>query len=279
MGKKIAIIGTASNLVDAPYGDESWEIWGLNGAYQSVPRWDRWFDMHELSILKKYHLPEYFDFLAAAGDKLMMNKKYDEFPNAKVFPAPELVKKYGRYFTNTVAWLIALAIEEQPEEIGIWGVNMASDTEYGSQRPSCEYFMGLARGMGIKVTVPNDSEMLKCSWLYGIEGIPPFIAKLPDKKREIQGNQNEVFNQIDSYQGRINYINGYVAGADEVVVYLKEKFPQIMEDAAKYLSDKNQSLKNESDAIQTKVKELLSQKHYLDGAMALLQYFNLNWGR
>lgn len=279
MVKKIAIIGTASNLVDAPYSDESWEIWGLNGAYQSVPRYTRWFDMHDLSILKKYHLPEYFDFLRATGDKLMMNKKYDELPEAKVFPAVELVKKYGRYFTNTVAWLIALAMEEGADEIGIWGVNMASDTEYGSQRPSCEYFIGLARGRGIKVTVPDDSEMLKCSWLYGIEGVPAIIAKLPDKKREIQGNQSEIFNQIDNLQGRVNYINGYVEGADSMVIALKDKHPEILEDAAKYLSEKQESLKKESDAIQSKVKELLSQKHYLDGAMALLQYFNLNWGR
>ena len=139
MSKKIAIIGTTTSLQDAPYNDESWEIWGLNGAYMAVPRWTRWFDMHDMSILKQHHQPAYFDFLDKAGDKLMLNKKYDECPDARVFPYQELVEKYGRYFTNTVSWLIALALEEEDvEEIGIWGVNMAQDTEYAQQRPSCE---------------------------------------------------------------------------------------------------------------------------------------------
>ena len=45
---------------------------------------------------------------------------------------------------------------------------MAVDTEYYWQRPSCEYFIGLARGMGITVYLPDDCDLLKTRFLYAI---------------------------------------------------------------------------------------------------------------
>ena len=40
---KCAIVGFASSSRDqAPYKDESCDIWSLNHAYNHVPRWDAW---------------------------------------------------------------------------------------------------------------------------------------------------------------------------------------------------------------------------------------------
>ena len=41
------------------------------------------------------------------------------------------------YGTNTVTYMILLAIAEGATHIGVWGVDMAVDTEYHYQRP-CE---------------------------------------------------------------------------------------------------------------------------------------------
>lgn len=38
---------------------------------------------------------------------------------------------------------------------------MAADDEYGYQRPNCEYLIGLARGRGIKVVIPDESPLCK----------------------------------------------------------------------------------------------------------------------
>jgi hypothetical protein len=65
--------------------------------------------------------------------------------------------------------MIAMAVMEGYEEIGVYGVDMAQNTEYDHQRPSCEYFLGFARGRGIKVTLPKTSDLLQCRWLYGFE--------------------------------------------------------------------------------------------------------------
>lgn len=273
MGKKIAIVGTTASLVDAPYDDESWEIWGLNGAYKAMKRWDMWFDLHDLDVLKKIHQPEYFPFLANAGNKLMLNAKTDEFPDAGVFPYQELASNYRKYFTNTVSWLIAYAMEQEDiEEIGIWGVNMAQDTEYGKQRPSCEYFLGLAEGRGIKVTIPESSEILKASHLYGVEPIPAIMAKVPDKLREMKISQTDVLKELEEKKGELNFINGYLQGVLKSNDYdTKKKY----DDAKPMIIAEKQ---NRASQLNNEISEYYDKKAYWQGAMDLMQYYVVNWG-
>jgi len=277
---KIAIVGTTSSLQDAPYKDESWEMWGLNGAYTAMPRWDKWFDMHNMEVLKKHHQPAYFDFLKAAGNKLTLNQKYEDYPDARVFPYQALVEKNGRYFSNTVAWLIALAIEQEPEEIGIWGVNMAQDTEYAHQRPCCEYFLGMARGLGIKVTMPEASELLKTSHLYGVEPVPDFIAKLPDKERELRSFYNEACNDLEIKTGNINFVNGYIQAQNEFMTFLEDKVKgkNVRETINGYKVAKDDSMKKEALQLNDQIIGLKTKKAQYQGALDLHQYYKTNWG-
>jgi hypothetical protein len=277
---KIAIVGTTASLMDAPYKDESWEIWGLNGAYSAMPRWDKWFDMHSLQVLKDNHKPAYFDFLAKAGNKLTLNAEYEEYPDARVFPYKELVEKHGRYFSNTIAWLIALAIEQEPEEIGIWGVNMAQDTEYAHQRPCCEYFLGMAKGVGIKVTVPKGSELLKSTHLYGVEDLPDVFAKLPDKEREIRAFYNEASHELDVKIGNLNSINGYIQGQNEFAGFVdgKIKGENIIESINGYKAGKMNEMQQEALQINSEITHLKTKKAQYQGALDYHQYFKTNWG-
>lgn len=171
--KKIAIVGKApSSLSLVPYADESWQIWTLSDLVicKQVPRFDVHFELHELDQLRAPARKPYLDWLAAVADKpIFVCEATPEIPHGEAYPKDEIVAKYGRYFTNTVSWMLALAIETQPAEIGIWGVDMACNDEYGHQRPSCEYFLGLAAGAGIKVHVPPQSDLLKTAGLYGFD--------------------------------------------------------------------------------------------------------------
>jgi hypothetical protein len=278
MGKKIAIVGTTISLKDAPYNDPSWEIWGLNGAYQAMPRWDRWFDMHDMDIIKKYHQPQYFDFLKLAGSKLTLNHKSEEYPEARIFPWQDLVAKYGDYFTNTVSWLIALAIDEMPDEIGLWGINMAQESEYGIQRPSCEFFLGIAQGKGIKITIPDSSELLKAPFLYGYQKVPAWIAKLPDKKREIEANFNKVGRDIDSCRGQKSFIHGYVQGTNDLMDFCKKELKE--EDNTKvfeWVKAKHSEIKLKAEDLDLEANDLLHQQSYWKGACELMNYHHKNW--
>ena len=77
-----------------------------------------------------------------------MQKAWKEVPTSMVYPLDAMLKKFGDYFTNSISWMLALAIHEGFEEIHVYGVDMAVDTEYHHQRPSCEYFLGLAKRDG-----------------------------------------------------------------------------------------------------------------------------------
>lgn len=171
MSKKIAIVGTAPSSVNlAPYGDESWEIWSLGSNIHNIPRFTRWFELHHQKVLEACQAwPQLFDKLKFAGDKLVIGHPNELLPEAKLLPVQELRNAFGNYFTSSIAWMLAMAIYEKPDMIGLFGVDMIGDGEYSHQRACCEYFLGMARGMGIKVVIPDESPLLRADRMYGIE--------------------------------------------------------------------------------------------------------------
>lgn len=279
MGKKIAIIGTTASMLDAPYNDSEWEIWGLNGAYTAIPRFDRWFDMHDLDIIKEAHEPKYIDFLTQCDDKLMLNKSYKELPKAKVFPYDKLIENNRRYFSNTVAWLIAYAIEQKPDAIGIWGINMATDTEYTHQRPCCEYYLGVAEGKGIEVIIPDTSELLKYNRLYGIDPLNPIMVKLPDKEREIRSSHNALLKQISDCEGTVHNINGYMQGVrDTIDTVLKDAQNNKLKKTLHELEvEKSKVTKEAATKINQEIIALDKRKINLEGALNYNEYLKLIW--
>lgn len=182
--EKVAIVGCATSKNLAPYKDETWEKWGVNNLFLSMPdvKWDKWFEIHPLSVDKNGNwqrrwgdqfrgqkINDYIIKLAQLPCPVLMQKEWAEIPNSIKYPLAEILSKYGKYFTNSISYQIALAIHLGAKEIGLWGVDMAVNTEYHHQRPSCEYFIGIARGQGIKVTIPAEADLCKTLFLYGYE--------------------------------------------------------------------------------------------------------------
>jgi hypothetical protein len=172
---KVAIVGAVNHRILAPYDDPEFEIWGINDMFQygDIKRWDRWFQIHDLNYYQTrpggITIEETLQLYAKWGCPVYMYEKYPAVPNSIRFPYEKLIDEFGRYFNNTISWLIAFAIMEGFKEIHVYGVDMAVNSEYAIQRPSCEYFLGIATGRGIKVHVPEESELLKTKFLYGYE--------------------------------------------------------------------------------------------------------------
>jgi len=112
------------------------------------------------------------------------------FPDAKVFDYQRHLAKFGNYFTSSISWMLAEAIEENPDEIGIFGISMSSTSEYSHQKPGCAYLIGWARALGIKVTIQEGSELLLAPYIYGLEEPPKFLESLMKKKEEIVAKKN-----------------------------------------------------------------------------------------
>lgn len=214
---KIAIVGFADSKDEAPFDDPSWEIWGVNDLYAHVKRVDRSFELHDTGGLVEAgrRNPAYLQWLKEGKTPVYSFNPNPEFPSMIPFPFDRVTQAFGDYFTNSIAWMTALAglvlTEERdgalyPREgakLGMWGVDMAHETEYGAQRPSCEYYIGVLRGIGVDVFIPTTSDLLKAGSLYGISTTSPMRIKLEKRITTLNKQLNELNNQRSQLQVQI----------------------------------------------------------------------------
>lgn len=236
--RKIAIIGTAPSSVNlAPYNDPTWEIWALK--VWNAPRWDVFFEIHEATEGERRWPKEYVEFLRKehrAGDgglkPLMTQGKVEHWPNSKPYPLEAAIKRFGSYFTNQVSYMLALAIMQHGadvkgtksviDQIGLWGVDMAQHgidgrSEYAHQRPSCEYFMGVAVGAGIPVYVPPQSDLLKTRKLYAFER-DDFADKCKARSKELQTRLQQERQKAELAQRNADHL----AGAQDNMTWVQQ---------------------------------------------------------
>lgn len=190
MSLKVAIVGTCpSSRMLAPYDDESWEIWTCSPDNAGkLPRVNRWFEIHgDLGWENRQEWEiKFIDWLNNQDFKLYVQLTHLFREDAIQFPYEELVNEFGTYwFTSTFAWMMALAIKEGAAEIGIFGADMAANTEYGFQRPGMRRFIEFAEDRKIKVIAPMESDILQPPPLYGYSVSTPMGKKLAIREREI----------------------------------------------------------------------------------------------
>lgn len=200
--RKIAILGTSQTSVhDAPYDDASWKIWNMSANWQYRKRLDLFFEIHPPEVLKAANCPQqYMEYLKSISKTLVVGTPSDEWPEAQLYPIHQIMAKYGDYFTCTFAYMMAMAIHLHEEallddglgigEIGLWGVDMAVGEEYSHQKPCAEYWIGLARGKGIKVTIAPQSPICRSNAMYGFDN-PKMAREFTERLFEIRKNIKE----------------------------------------------------------------------------------------
>jgi hypothetical protein len=170
---KVALIGWGKTKNLAPFNDNNFEIWGLNDLYEVIPRWDRWFEIHKRCEIDNYltrtNKKNYIEGLNSLNCPIYMQDKYKDISCSLPYPLQRMINKYGYYFTSTMAYMLALAIDEGFKEIHLYGIDCETNQEYAEQRACIERLIGYAEGKGIKVYIPNESPLLKHWCLYGYE--------------------------------------------------------------------------------------------------------------
>lgn len=167
---RVAIIGAGQTRNQAPWDDETWCFLAINEIRQK--KYHRHMELHpravqserDLAFLRQCDAPCYVLDIAEWGGLI---------PHPVQFPlAWALEQTRGRrYLTCTFAYQILLAIAEGFTEIGLWGVDLALGTlrERLVEAPCVEYWVGVAEGRGIKVTVPESSTLCRQPYLYGYD--------------------------------------------------------------------------------------------------------------
>lgn len=223
-GKRVALVGFAESWKDAPFNDTGVEVWGLNELWKYVPRWDRWFELHDADTLgvTKRDLTEgevkrHLEWLHAqpAGKPIYMQPQFCDgrFPGAVPLPLESLIAQFGKYFTSTIGYMIAMAIRDGYTWIGLYGIDLASDVEYRHQRANAEYLVGMARGMGIEVVISPSSAICKGGHLYGYErpvSDGPVLGAVKTHQAGLRKKHEETLATLNTLDGAIQECENFI---------------------------------------------------------------------
>lgn len=215
---KIALLGSApSSRMEAPFNDPGWEIWSCSPANMDLPRSDFFFEIHAIdttmqeSIYKTQHPGQkmsYVDF-CKQHPAIYMQEKRPEYPGSIEYPKDEMFKKFGPYFwTSSLSYMLALAIDKKPEAVGLWGVDMSASEEYSHQRPGCQYFIQEAERAGINIVVPYGSDILFPHPPYGYREASHMWSKMNTRWKELAGKRAALASQMARLQTEIATYDG-----------------------------------------------------------------------
>lgn len=126
----VIILGFAPSKSIAPIDRPGWDIWPLNELYTEMPRLEArataWFQLHGNEPPQVRDV-NHKQWLAKLRCPVLLWKRHPEIPNAVPYPLDEIIAEFGTYFTNSISWMIALAIKLGYKRIHLYGVDMAQD--------------------------------------------------------------------------------------------------------------------------------------------------------
>jgi hypothetical protein len=176
---KLAIVGTHPHTRgNAPWDDESYDIWVFNEAPQFdwCLRWDAVFQLHGADVYTSpwnHSHAQHWQWLQQphGAEKIIYMQAYDpRVPNSVEYPLAAVLAHFPRrYFKLSAAYALALAILQGYTEIHYWGMELTSDTEYTYQADCWRYWVGVADGRGVDI-VNHCNHNLFDESLYGYDG-------------------------------------------------------------------------------------------------------------
>lgn len=235
----VAIVGSAKTTRErAPWDDPKVKIWGINEAmaFPWMRRADAMFQMHarwSFTRSNNRNDPGHWQWLQQKHlFPIYMQRVWTDIPSSVEYPLEQVVERFGRrYFTSSVAYMIALAMLLGFERIEIYGVEMATDSEYFWQRDCVMYWIGRAEGMGVDVYLPSGCGLFK-GRLYGYEGGRVI------ERQYIEMRLNKLVMQEQAMRDRLQAQSGRVK-------LLAEQFtehPELSGDFEQALKDERQAL-------------------------------------
>ena len=159
---KVAIVGCYFSGNDAPWDDESFDMWTLNHGFRMYKdkRITVWFDLHDWDAAN--YQPQYLEDLP---DK----------PKFKVidtwgYPYKEIMARYGYNWENSIPLMMAYAGYLDYRSIYLFGLESVEFTDTPAMAANLYRVMGALRAEGRKVYICNDAAM-DHGTVYGLHGL------------------------------------------------------------------------------------------------------------
>ena len=218
MTKSVCIVGLGPTSRDRVFKEPpGTEMWCLNNGHvcfqpEEIKRFTAWFQIHPRPDFEANNNPIYgnLKFLQTCGIPLYMEQVWADMPSSVKYPREEIVKSLGYdYFTSTMAYMLALAIYQGYEEIRIYGIDMAAETEYFHERPCFEFWLGIAHSRGISLVMPEDCPILKGKD-YG-RTVHVSCVKINQMLRNYEEMKNLAMANFNEVTGRVHMMEELVA--------------------------------------------------------------------
>lgn len=251
MNKKLAIVGTHPGTRDnAPFADQNFDIWVFNEAPQAewCKRWTHDFQMHKpevytspLNMVRGDHW-EWLQQDHGIGKTIFQMEIDPRIPNSARYPLDELIDQFPAmipvegdktpFLTSTAAMVIPLALYLGYEYIEVYGVDMASNTEYTYQQHGWAYWSGVARALLGHSFVLKSGEQHFRKRLYAYEGEVQiereyFAAKVPELEKEKHAQELRLMKFRDRFneatlKGQAQKLPDLISEAHGIAVKLGE---------------------------------------------------------
>lgn len=196
--RKICIVGAACLPNSLPLG-RGFEYWSVNNLYRGFAgiKFTRWYELHKFERVKNRYIrrgvdkyggisvDKYLHELDDLGIPVYMQRPWAVVGRSTTFPFKAVMEKYGQYFGCSFAWMIGHVLLEHQygakkdriDWIGFYGVGLEG-AEYYYQRPSTEYMIGMAAGLGIEIFVARSSKLLQSPYQYAVNEDFSFIEQV-----------------------------------------------------------------------------------------------------
>ncbi len=196
--RKLILVGKGDGWKNAPIQGD-FETWGVNDLVVER-KVDMEFDMHRLDerwepdieskvsamdLTKCQADPKFQENLntkiglvrtvkkcTELNVPLMTLKHYDFAPTSIPYPLDDVIEDLrSDNFTNGIDYMIAYAVHCGVfTDIDLYGINMAMGSEYEWEKPGCDFWLGVAKGRGIRVNIKSNVTLLlkpRDGMLYG----------------------------------------------------------------------------------------------------------------
>ena len=276
--KKIAILGTTPSRKEAPIDDPEWEIWTVGPGGKDSHRWERLFEIHttwpedfkdylnELSKSKEkiytvVPMKEQIQTWAQGhgkDEKWLKKTIKGDWSSNVVINRESLFEKYRRmWFSSSISYCVALAIEEGATDIGCFGIDLESGEEYISQYAGCAYFLDLARLSGINLHIPNGSGLLRDLSPYPDRYETHLALTFEKKKKWLNDLLSRAEPENEAVKRELYRTEGVVMAMRELTAP-----PERIADAEKRLLEFNQHMANSNANV-----------NHLKGERAATEYY------
>lgn len=237
----VCIVATGNAWDRCVFGNSNKDYWTLNNMFESSvdPNcFTEWFQLHRPGWGEgSVDTIEMRNFLQTWARPVWVQKDWGselEVKNPVLYPFDEVVEKYGPrdihgkpypYFSNSIDYMVTLAILRGYREIQLYGVEFISleDDEYFTMRQTLNYYLGRATELEIKVVVQEYSSLLKHPFIYAYERTRH--DRLEDVMEEnlakVVGDQAEILQNIQQLQKSYDYMEGGRQTLEQVLKFAK----------------------------------------------------------